>query len=230
YGGATCYEPSGSYQQPCQYPDCCALEPIYTNEYSGNAPIRVPYPGYDMNSVTYNAEGVSNYHALQVQVRKRLSHGLQFTAAYTYSHALDEQSGLGLFVTGNNALAPRTNYASADFDQTHVLLVNYSYTLPTFARSSKALGYAVNGWTLGGQTVAQSGQPYSMYDFSGSVGSQYFGSDVYIENPIVPLAAGVTAKQAELQKTTGVNAGMPMVNVSDFYPQFIAPGTNGLPP
>src|SRR5208283_94325 len=26
------------------------------------------------------------------------------------------------------------------------------------------------------------------------------------------------------------NAGMPMVNVSDFYPQFIAPGTNGLPP
>ena len=60
-----------------------AVEPISTNEYSGNAPIRVPYPGYDMNSVLYKAEGISNYHALQVQVRKRLSNGLQFTASYT---------------------------------------------------------------------------------------------------------------------------------------------------
>jgi hypothetical protein len=229
YGGATCYE-SFSGAAPCQYPSCCDLEPISTNEYSGNAPVRVPYIGYDMNSVTYNAEGISNYHALQIQVRKRMSHGLQFTAAYTYSHALDEQSGLGLFVTGNNALTPRANYGSADFDQTHVLLVNYSYTLPSFAKGNKVLAYAVNGWTIGGQTVAQSGQPYSVYDYSGSVGSLYFGTDVYIENPIVPLAQGVTTKQAELQGTTGVNAGSPVLNVSDFYPQFVQPGTNGVPP
>jgi hypothetical protein len=50
-----------------------ALEPIYTNEYAKNAPIRVPYIGYDMNSVLYQAEGVSNYNALQLQARKRLS-------------------------------------------------------------------------------------------------------------------------------------------------------------
>jgi hypothetical protein len=229
YGGATCYE-SFSGAAPCEYPNCCTLEPISTNEYSGNAPVRVPYIGYDMNSVTYNAEGISNYQALQVQVRKRLSHGLQFTAAYTYSHALDEQSGLGLFVTGNNALTPRANYGSADFDQTHVLLVNYSYTIPSLAKDNKALGYAVNGWTIGGMTVAQSGQPYSVYDYSGSVGSLYFGTDVYIENPIVPLAAGVTTKQAQLQGTTGVNAGKPVLNVSDFYPQFVQPGTDGVPP
>ena len=67
---------------------------------------------------------------------------MQFTASYTYSHALDEQSGLGLFVTGNNPLVPRANYASADFDQTHVLLVNYSYTIPNLAKNNKALGYA----------------------------------------------------------------------------------------
>ncbi len=229
YGGATCYE-SFSNTAPCQYPNCCTLEPISTNEYSGNAPLRVPYIGYDMNSVTYNAEGVSNYNALQVQVRKRLSHGLQLTAAYTYSHTLDEQSGLGLFVTGNNALTPRANYGSADFDQTHVLLVNYSYTIPSFAKDNKVLAYAVNGWTIGGMTVAESGQPYSVYDYSGSVGSLYFGSDVYIENPIVPLAQGVKAKQAELQGTTGVNAGKPVLNVSDFYPQFVQPGTDGVPP
>ena len=41
-----------------------------------------------MNSALYEADGISNYNALQVQVRKRLSKGLQFTASYTWSHAL----------------------------------------------------------------------------------------------------------------------------------------------
>ncbi|MGO9270947.1 MAG: TonB-dependent receptor domain-containing protein [Terriglobia bacterium] len=231
YGGAACYGSNynaAGQEFPCQYPNCCTLEPISTNEYSGNAPVRVPYIGYDMNSVLYKAEGISNYDALQVQVRKHLSNGLQFTAGYTWSHALDEQSGLGLFVTGNNPVIPKSNYASADFDQTHVFLVNYSYTIPKLAQS-KALSQVVSGWIIGGQTVAESGQPYSVYDYSGSVGSLYFGTDDEIGNPIVPLKPGVTAKQAQLQGTTGVNVGKPVLNASDFLPQFVAPGTNGVP-
>jgi hypothetical protein len=181
-----------------------------------------------MNSVSYEAEGISNYNALQVQVRKRLSNGLQFTASYTWSHALDEQSGLGLFFTGNNPLNPKSDYASADFDQTHVFLINYSYTIPSFT-TNKSLGLLINGWTLGGQTVAQSGQPYSVYDYSGSVAGLYYGTYDEIGNPIVPLAPGVTAKQAQLQGTTGINAGQPVLNASDFLPQFVAPGTYGVP-
>jgi hypothetical protein len=203
-------------------------EPVSTNEFAGNAPIRVPFPGYDMNSVLFKAAGTSNYSALQAQVRKRLSNGLQFTASYTWSHSLDEQSGLGLFFTGNNPLNLRANYASSDFDQTHVFLINYSYTIPKFAHN-EVLGKVVNSWVIGGQTVAESGQPYSVYDFSGSVGSLYFGTSDFIGNPIVPLAPGVTPKQAELQGTLGVNAGNPVLNSADFAPQFVAPGTNGVP-
>ena len=136
-----------------------------------------------MNSVSYKAEGISNFNALQLQVHRRLSNGLQFTTSYTWSHSLDEQSGLGLFFTGNNPLTPRANYGSSDFDQTHVFLVNYSYTIPKFVDSG-AWGYVVNGWTIGGQTVAQSGQPYSVYDFSGSVASLYYGTSNYIGNPL----------------------------------------------
>ncbi len=205
------------------------LEPVSTSEFSGNAPIRVPYIGYDMNSALFEAEGISNYNALQLQVRKRLSFGLQLTGTYTWSHALDEQSGLGLFFTGNNPIYPRSNYASADFDQTHVFLVNYSYSIPKLT-SNQALGRVVNGWIIGGQTVAQSGQPYSVYDYSGSVGSIYFGTDIEISNPIVPLKPGVTVSQAQLQGTTGVNAGKPVLNVNDFLPQFLAPGQDGVPP
>jgi hypothetical protein len=205
------------------------LEPISTSEFAGNAPVRVPYVGYDMNSILYSAEGISNYSALQLQVRKRLSNGLQFTGSYTWSHALDEQSGLGLFFTGNNPLSPRSSYASADFDQTHVFTANYSYSIPKLT-SDKTLGQFVNGWIIGGQTVAQSGQPYSVYDYSGSVASLYFGSGDGIGNPIVPLKPGVTVAQAELQGTTGINVGKPVLNANDFLPPFVAPGQSGVPP
>jgi hypothetical protein len=203
-------------------------QPIYTNEYAGNAPLRVTYPGYDMNSVLYTAEGISNYNALQLQARKRLSFGLQFTASYTWSHSLDEQSGLGLFFTGNNPLVPRSNYASSDFDQTHVFLINYSYSTPNFTKNEK-LGLLVNGWIFSGQTVAQSGQPYGVYDFSGSVGSLFFGTSNYIGNPLVPLIPGVTPAQAQLQGTTGINVNSPVLNAAAFAPQFVAPGSNGVP-
>lgn len=205
-------------------------EPVFTNEFSGNAPLRVPYPGYDMNAVLYKAEGTSNYHALQVQVRKRLSYGLTLTGSYTWSHALDEQSGLGLFFTGNNPLIPKSSYASSDFDQTHVFLVNYSYTIPNLVKA-RALGYAVNGWIIGGQTVAESGQPYSIYDFSGSVGSLYFGTFDFITNPLVPLVPGVTPSQAAKPGANCQNLSTEIckLNAADFLPQFVAPGTNGVP-
>ncbi len=228
YGGLSQYSVCNTYYNgytPLDDEPLCP--PPY---YSGNAEVRVPYIGYDYNSVTYKAEGISNYNALQVQARKRLSNGLQFTASYTWSHALDEQSGLGLFVTGNNPQVPRSNYASSDFDQTHVFLINYSYTFPSLAKSNKALKYLANGWIWGGQTVAESGQPYSPYDYHGSVAGIYYGTYDELGNPIIPLAPNVTAKQAELQGTTGINPSKPVLNPSAFLPQFLQPGQDGVPP
>ena len=63
------------------------------------------------------AAGVDAYNALQAHIEKRMSHGMQVGVSYTYSHALDEQSGLGLFFNGNNplnlraAMAPPTSTA-----------------------------------------------------------------------------------------------------------------------
>ena len=58
-----------------------------------------------------------------------------------------------------------------------MFLINYSYTIPSSLTASRWADLA-NGWTIGGQTVAQSGQPYSVYDYSGSVGSMYYGTDI----------------------------------------------------
>jgi hypothetical protein len=76
-------------------------------------------------------------------VDKRMSHGVQVGASYTYSHALDEQSGLGLFYNGNNPLNLRDGYASADFDRTHVINFNYVFRAPDLVGNKHSVeGYA----------------------------------------------------------------------------------------
>ncbi len=62
--------------------------------------------------------------------------------------------------------------------------------------STTLAGKVIDGWSLVGLTVLQSGQPYSIIDFSGAVGSIYYSTADGITNPIVPLATGCTAKSA----------------------------------
>jgi hypothetical protein len=161
----------------------------------GNVDLRVPYIGYSSESESYTAAGISAYHALQAHLEKRLSHGLQVGASYTYSHATDEQSAMGLFYNGNNPLDLRSGYGLSDFDRQHVLNFTYTYQLPKFFSASSLKGKFTNGWTVSGLTVIQSGQPYSVVDYSGAVGSIFYGVNDGITNPIVPLA-GCSPKQA----------------------------------
>jgi hypothetical protein len=200
---------------------------------SGNAALRVPFIGYDPNSASYQAKGVSNYNALQFGVNKRMSYGLLITGSYTYSHTLDEQSGLGLFFTGNDPNNLKSNYGNSDYDRTHVFTVSYLYDFPAIANATGWLNQVANGWGLNGVTTMQSGQPYSVQDFSGGAASIYWGGgNDYITNPIVPVGgAGSTTKNPFLQGTTGINALNPVLNAAAFGPPApFTTGTNGVPP
>src|SRR5262249_28665499 len=86
----------------------------------GNTDLRTPFTGYDTNCVFYRAEGIASYNALQFGLRKRISRGLSMIASYTWSHTLDEQSGLGLFFNGNNPGDLRSAYGTSTYDRTHV--------------------------------------------------------------------------------------------------------------
>ncbi len=188
-GNAYCYYDCS----PAHLPDGS----FYQSEYEGgNVDLRVPYLGYAAESETYKAAGIADYNALQLHAEKRLSHGLNAGASYTYSHALDEQSDIGLFYTGNNALNLRSGYGSSDFDRTHVLSANVGYAIPSPFGASTLAGKFTAGWQINTILTLQSGQPYSVIDFSGAVGSIYFSSYDGITNPVVPLAKGRTPKSA----------------------------------
>jgi hypothetical protein len=150
--------------------------------------------------------------------------------SYTYSHALDEQSGLGLFYNGNNPLNLRDGYASADFDRTHVLNFNYVFRVPDLANKHTLEGDFVDGWSLVGLTVLQSGQPYSVIDYSGAVGSIYYSTADGITNPIVPLAPGCTPKSALTGHSgafTGVNPNYTALKASCFTIPVLSAGPSG---
>ncbi|HLJ88214.1 MAG TPA: carboxypeptidase regulatory-like domain-containing protein [Candidatus Angelobacter sp.] len=189
----------------------------------GNVDLRVPFIGYSPNSVLWEAEGVSWYHALQAQVNKRFGYGFQGGASYTWSRTLDEGSGLGLFFNGNNPLNPKGSYGPSDFDRTHVLSFSYVYQIPKIVSFKGVMDKALNGWGMSGITTFQSGQPYSIVDFSGSIGSLFFSNNDFLTNPIVPLAPGFTPGTAKTGHT------LSSLNPAAFQPQFLQPGQSGVP-
>ena len=110
---------SNTYLPECVNLDpTCSYQTMLNNYEGGNVDLRVPYIGYSSESESYTAAGVAAYNALDAHIEKRLSHGFQGGLSYTYSHATDEQSGMGLFYNGNNPNNLRGGYGSSDFDRT----------------------------------------------------------------------------------------------------------------
>lgn len=110
--------------------------------------------------------GDSWYNALVASLQKRMSHGLQVTFNYTWSHAIDTANQGG----GSNALFfdfPRStanqSYAgdkgSSGLDQRHRAVTNFLWN-PTFIKSdSPGARWLVNGWQLSGIMTLASAQP-----------------------------------------------------------------------
>lgn len=156
-----------------------------------NAYLRVPVLGFGPEGIwQVETEGNSLYNGLQTQVTKRLSYGLQFQAAYTFSKTLDDVSTStpNLFVnsTGYTAvwggLVPndqdrrRGSWGLADFDRRHRFVVSYLWQLPTVHSGNAVLKTAANGWQSTGVYTLQSGNALSVFDLnSGTIYGLAYG-------------------------------------------------------
>jgi hypothetical protein len=145
-----------------------------------------PYPGLGQIFSLQNVAD-SSYHALQGTVRRSRG-ALTVGVSYSYSHSFDDASDRS-DTTLVDSYNLRTNRASSNFDQRHLLSVSYIYALPgknllDFWHSMISTGdhvdetgtkipsppsspsrltrAFVDGWQISGITVFQSGTPFSV--------------------------------------------------------------------
>ncbi|MFZ3339728.1 MAG: TonB-dependent receptor [Terriglobales bacterium] len=125
------------------------------------------------NTWTWFSLGTSNYHALQVDVNRRFSHGFSIRGIYTWSKALDDGDSLNATAAGNapalasNPFDLRADYGPATYDARNVGVINAVYTLPFGkgqALANNLEGWAdvlASGWSVNSIVTAQAGFPFT---------------------------------------------------------------------
>src|SRR5262249_61146159 len=111
--------------------------------------------------------GNASYNSLQVAIKKRMSHGVNLSVAYTYSKAIDDYRDGGSnndvgadassvlpWYFDNGRLLDR---GPSGFDRRQRLVVSYVWMLPQLTRMNRALRGVAGGWQLGGILTAQTG-------------------------------------------------------------------------
>jgi len=109
---------------------------------------------------------MSYYNALQVQVEKRMSHGLQVLSSFTWGRTMDTSSGSFAGDNFSADLSPTIPWwdlqivrGLSDFNVSRNLTVNALWDIPTAHAFSGPAGWIVRGWQLGGIVQASSGVP-----------------------------------------------------------------------
>jgi hypothetical protein len=118
---------------------------------------------------TQATRGVSSYNSLQATLTKRMSHGLNFLLAYTWSHSIDIGSSFEDSSFNSRAINPynfATERGDSAFDARHRFVASYSYQLPHVDRfwSNAFTKYVLDGWRFSGITTLQGGFPITVTD------------------------------------------------------------------
>jgi hypothetical protein len=137
------------------------------------------------NGFFWYTEGNSSYNALQLELIRRLSRGLQFRASYTWAKNLDVNSGLtgaqaqnqAQMVMDRNDL--RRDWGPSALTPTSQASFSWHYELP-FRAADHGWSRVVGGWHINGITTLLSGFP-----FTPQIGSNQ-SADGNLRNPDRP--------------------------------------------
>jgi len=160
-----------------QYVGTRAVNQPYTTQVNGYQTVCpgcfAPFPygqpaDARFGAVTQLSTGAnSHYGGLQLTVEKRLAHGLQVQANYTWSHCMDTVSNGGFLpFSAGGITSPipgnlQRDRGPCDYDVRHNLTASYVYELPIRIRG-RIPGYVLNGWQVSGSAFWHSGVPFSV--------------------------------------------------------------------
>jgi hypothetical protein len=126
---------------------------------------------YVSNNTQWVDQGTSSYHALNISLQQRVTHGLAFKVNYTWAKVIDLNSAI-LAPSGENepadVFSPYNlflNRGAASFSLHHQLSANFSYLLPFGSGQRLGSGasgwknHLIGGWQWNGIVTAQGGFP-----------------------------------------------------------------------
>lgn len=152
----------------CPASPCPAGYPAGANYYPAGAALA---NNAVWNTTNWFSEGISSYQGLEVDVNRRLGHGLQFRGVYTFSKTLDDGDNMNTSVATNspafvaNPLQPKADYGRASFDLRNSAVINATYDLPFGAgASSRAHPWVerlIGRWQFSAIQTLQSGLPFT---------------------------------------------------------------------
>lgn len=145
--------------------------------------------------VVLKSIGNATYNGLQTVFTKQMSKGIQFQAAYTWSHTIDDAPDplAATFANRNiarNSLNLHEERGSSDYDLRHRLVLNYMLELPLgpgHSHLTRGLGARVlGGWELNGISTFQSGRPFDIFTSQDSEHTGLSSRPDLVGDPSIP--------------------------------------------
>jgi outer membrane receptor protein involved in Fe transport len=130
----------------------------------GNPADRAPYP-YITPTYYDRSIGKSSYNSFQFKLEQRMSHGLQYLIAYTWSKSIDIGCSGYFSVEGCSVQTPynlNNDRSVSGYDLPHVLSASLVYKVPAPRTGSRPLNYVVGNWQVSSILQATSGLPYDL--------------------------------------------------------------------
>jgi len=109
-----------------------------------------PYQGYS-NITYFNNIGKSSWNGFELSLKHRTGHNLYLTAAYTWSHGLDNYGGF------QDAYAPQLAYGNSGNNVPQVFTASLIYFLPKLQSASHWKRAVLGGWQYSDMTTIQTG-------------------------------------------------------------------------
>ena len=112
-------------------------------------------------------EGNSYYHALEVGIQHRMSHGFELQGSFTWGKSIDTGSATGVGDQFSNSIGSlpwydlRSTRGLSDFNIGRTLVISATWQVPSPRSFSGPLGWIVGGWELGAIYKANDGVPFT---------------------------------------------------------------------
>jgi Carboxypeptidase regulatory-like domain/TonB-dependent Receptor Plug Domain len=125
---------------------------------SGNVNANRPFPTFGTIRLI-DFGGASIYNGLNIHFEHRLSRGLELTAAYSWSHLLDNQGGDINSASSQTQVPNSKEWASGLTDQRNYATLAFVWELPKLSGGNVAARALLNGWGLNSIYQYISGSP-----------------------------------------------------------------------